>query len=293
MANEFYHVPGATGDPAEGISTKAYSANYLKALYDKFGAWKHIRNFTADVSSYGESVTIPSFPRLTASDISMSDGTYTANDTAITPQTVTINKPKAVGFKVPRMVYMQAKLDVQSAFAAAAADAVHNSMEIEMVKLIPSITNTAGTLGSDLDEDKINAAVGKLVENHVPLTNPQDFVWILPASQYGAVKKLRGYDKYRIMAQQTDANGTRDVQADLETLAGFPLFFRNDSEMTVSGGKIGGLFYVDSVGIAIQRMPALEPPVRIPGSVNIELLTWAHFGIALIKKEVAVKILTK
>lgn len=291
--NEMYHVPGASGDPAEGISAKAYSINYIKALYDKKGAWKHIRNFTADVTAFGESVTVPSFPRLTAQDVSFSDGSYTADNTAIDPQTILINKAKAVSFKVPRMVYMQSKLDVQSAFAAAAADAVANSMEVEMVKLISGLTNTAGTLGTDLDEAKLNAAIGKLVENHVPLTKPEDFCWILPASQYGAVKALRGYDNYRIMAQQTDANGTHDVQANLETLMGFPLFFRNDTEMTVSGGKIGGLFYVDSVGIGIQKMPSLEPPVRIPGTVNIELLTWSLFGIKVIKPAVACKILTK
>ena len=289
-----YHVPGATGDPAEGISSKQYSVNYLKALYDKFGAWKHVRNFTADVFSAGESVTVPSFPRLTAQPISFTDGSYgSANKTTITPQTILINIANSVPLQVPRMTYMQSKLDVQAAFAAAAADACHNDLEIQMVKLIPSITNTAGTLGADLDEDKINASIGKLVDNHVALTHHEDFVYILPSSQYGAVKKLRGYENYRIMAQQTDTNGTRDVQANLETLMGFPLFFRNDDEMVVSGGRLGGLFYVDSVGIAIQRAPALEPPVRIPGTVNIELLTWYLAGIKLMKPEVAVKILTK
>lgn len=293
MANEFYHVPEATGDPAEGVSAKAFSANYLEALYGKIGAWKHIRNFTADVSAFGESVTVPSLPTLTAGNISFTDGSYTADNTAVDHPTIVINKAKQVSHKIPRTVYHQAKINVEAAFAANAAKAVAKSMDSEMIALIAALTNIAGTLGADLDEDKLNAAVGKLVENEVELEDPQKFVWILPASQYSAVKKLRGYDNYRIMASQTDANGTRDVQADLQTLLGFPLYFSNDSALTVSGGKIGGLFYKDSVGIAIQRMPSMEPIQRVPGTINLELLTWTLFGIKALKPSLAVKLLTK
>lgn len=292
--NELYHVPGATNDPAYGVAAKAFSVNYLKALYDKMGAWKHVRNFGADVAAFGESVTIPSFPRLTAVDASLTDGTYTAEDTSITPQTILINKVKAVGYKIPEPVFFQSKLDVRSAFAEEAGRAVSNAIEVEMVKLIPSITNTAGTLGSDLDEGKVLAAIGKLVENHADVSNPEDMVFVLPASQFAAVHALKGYaTSFRILAGSSDAEGSKDVRAALDTLYGIPVFFRSDSEMTVSGGKIGGLFYKDSVGIAIQRMPALRQPMPIAGTLNLEMLTWALFGISLIKAAVAVKILTK
>lgn len=294
MANEMYHIPGATNDPAYGVSAKAFSVNYLEALYDKMGAWKHVRNFAADVSAFGESVTIPSFPRLTAVNASLTDGTYTAEDTSITPQTILINKAKAVGYKIPEPVFFQSKLDVRSAFAKEAGKAVSDSIEVEMTALIPSISNTAGTLGSDLDEGKCLAAIGKLVENHVDVSNPNDLCWVLPASQFAAVHALKGYAvSYSINAGASDAEGSRDLRASLDTLYGIPVFFRSDASMTVSGGKEGALFYKDSVGIAIQRMPALRQPMPIPGTINLEMLTWALFGISLIKAECAVRILTK
>ena len=294
MANEMFHIPGATNDPAYGVSAKAFSVNYLKALYDKQGAWKHVRNFSADVSAFGESVTIPSFPRLTAVDASLTDGTYTAENTAITPQSILINKAKAVGYKIPEPVFHQAKLDVRAAFAEEAGRAVSDSIEVEMVKLIPSIVNEAGTLGADLDEGNCLAAIGKLVENHVDVSNPDELVWVLPASQFAAVHALKGYAvSYQINAGSSNAEGSRDIRAALDTLYGIPVFFRSDTDMTVSGGKIGGLFYKDSVGIAIQRMPALRQPMPIPGTLNLEMLTWALFGISLIKAECAVKVLTK
>lgn len=294
MANELYHIPGATNDPAYGVSAKAFSVNYLKALYDKMGAWKHVRNFDADVSAFGESVTIPSFPRLTAVDASLTDGTYTKEDTAITPQTILINKAKAVGYQIPEPVFFQAKLDVRAAFAEEAGRAVSNSIEVEMVKLIASLSKTAGSLGTDLTEPLVLAAIQSLVENHVDVSNPEDMCFILPSSQFAAVHALKGYaNSYRIVAGSSDAEGTRDVRASLDTLYGIPVFFRSDTQMTVSGGKIGGLFYKDSVGIAIQRMPALRQPMPVPGTINLEMLTWALFGIAILKNEVAVRILTK
>jgi hypothetical protein len=191
-------------------------------------------------------------------------------------------------------VFFQSKLDVRTAFAEAAGTAISNAMEVSMVKLIPSISNTAGTLGSDLDDAKILAAIQSLVTNHVDVSDPNDMCFVLPSSQFAAVHSLKNYaSSFRIQAGNTDAEGAKDLQATLDTIYGIPVYFRSDAEMTVSGGKLGGLFYRDSVGIAIQRMPALRQPLPVPGTLNLEMLTWALYGISLIKPEVSVKILTK
>lgn len=288
-----YHIPGATNDPAYGIAAKAFSINYLKALYDKPGAWRRLVNFDADVSAYGESVTIPVFPRLTAQDASLTDGTYTAEDTSITPATILINKYKVVGYKVPDNVLLQSKINVQTAFAEEAARAVSDSIDGELVELIPSLTRTAGSLGSDLTEAYCLAALQSLVTYHVDLSNPNDFVWVLPASQFAAVHGLKSYTSYTINAGSSNAEGMADVRATVDTLFGFPVHFRSDSAMTVSGGKVGGLFYRDSVGVAIQRMPSMRAPLPIAGTINTELQTRALFGIAILKNDVAVKMLCK
>ena len=293
MANEMYHVPGASGDPAAGVAAKAFSINYIKALYDKPGAWKRLRNFDADVSAYGESVTVPSFPRLVAQTASTTTGAFNYDATAIAPETILINKSNVVPFSVPDIVLHQAKMDVKAAFAEAAGMAVSDSMDHELVKLNPSFTtNTAGALGSNLTDAYLCDAIGKLVANHVDTSNPMDFVWVLPASQYSATRQLKSYETFRMTPSMNNAEGGSDITPALDTLHGIPVHFRSDAEMSVSTGRIGGLFYRDSIGIAIQRMPSMLPIQRVPGTINWELVCYALFGIAILKEPVGVKILT-
>jgi len=291
----FNTIPASASDPMFGLSAKQYSLQYLKALYAKQGAWKHLRNFDADVANFGESVSFPSFPRLTAVNVTASTGGFTNNDDSVTQQTVTINKSKVVSFQIPEQNIIQAKIDVKAAFAEAAANAVTNSIDEEVVGLIASIaTNSAGSLGADLSETYCLAAMGKLVENYVPMSNPEDLCWILPASQFGPVHALKGYaNSYRIVAGSSDAEGSRDVQANVDSLYGIPVYFRNDSAMTISGGKQGGLFFRDSVGVAIQRMPHMRPIVYVPDTINIQMATHALFGVSLVKEYVACVLNTK
>lgn len=292
MSSEMYHIPGATNDPAYGVSAKAFSANYLEALYSRQGAWKQLINFSADVANFGESVTVPSFPTLTAADASLTDGTVANNASSVLAKTILINQAKAIRYTIPENVLMASKIDAQAAFAKEAGKAVNVSIDAEVIELIPSFTHTAGTLGSDLDEGKCLAALQSLVEHGVDLgMASSECVWILPYTQFGAVKALKGYTNYQTTGGSTD--GGMDLNAVVDTLYGIPVFFKNDSNMTVTGGKIGALIYKDAVGVAVQRMPSMRPPTPVTGSINVEFLTWALFGVAILKDDVAVKILTK
>ena len=283
--------------PGFGIATQAYSISYLKALYDRIGAWKYTRNFTADVTAFGQAVNIPSFPRLTAVDVLSSTGVFTYDNTSITQQQIIINKEKAVAYSVPEPVLLQSKVDLRMAFAEEAGRAVSDCLDHEFAKLIPSLTtNSVSSLNVDLTETILWNAIGKLVANHVDVANTNDLVWILPSTQYGIVHTaLKNYAvSYRIQAPNTNADGSADIQPQLETLMGIPCYFRSDSELQVSAAAAyGGLFYRDAVGIAIQRMPAMRAPQYIPGTINLEMLTWALFGIATLKQEVACLLKTR
>ena len=286
--------PATSATPGYGLASRAYSVNYLKALYDREGAWKHLWNGSGDVANFGESIILPSFPRLSAVDVTVSTGAVAYDNSSITPQTVAINKFKAVAYSVPEYIFRQSKLSVETAFAAEAGRAVSDVTDHELVKLISSLTtNSAGSLGADMTEAYMWAALGKLVDNHVDLSNPNDFVWVLPSSQFAAIHTLKGYASFRIGQGSVNSDGKSDVQANILTLAGIDVHFRADSEMTVTGGKIGGLFYRDSVGVAFQRNPSMRQPWPVPGSINTELLTYSMFGISIIKDACAVKILTK
>ena len=297
MAGIMYDVAGTgSGYPASGTAAQAFSINYLKAFYDRPGAWKHLVNFDADVSAWGQTVTVPIFPRLTAQDVTNSTGAFTYDNTSILPGVVNINKQKVVPFCPTYPVMTQSKIDIPTAFAEAAGKAVADSIDHEVVKLIASLsTNSAGSLSSNLTEAALDDALGTLVANHVDVeSNPQDLVWILPSTQFSAVRQLKGYDKaYRIVAPSTDSEGAADLKPFISTINGIEVHFRTDSEMGVSTGRIGGLFHRDSVGIAIQRMPSMLPPQRVPGTTNMEYVCLALYGVSTLKEYLACKVLCK
>lgn len=294
MSNELYvNNPGTNAEPAFGLISKAYSLQYLKGLYARPGAWKHVLNMTTD-ATFGETVSLAQFPNLTAVDVTSSTGSFAYNSTSILQRTVSMNKLKAVPHSVPEYVIVQSKYDVKALLAENAAKAVNDSIDHEMMKLISSLsTNSAGTANYDLTETNILVALQKLADNKVPLDNPNDLVWILPSSQFAAVHALKNYTNYRIWSGAPDAEGGNDVKANVLTLMGIDVHFRVDSEMTVTSGKIGGLFHRDSVGIAIQRAPSMRQPMPIPGTINTEILTYAIYGINLLDEARAVKILCK
>jgi len=303
MANEFYGRPGSgttySSDAAYGVLAKIYSANYVNALYDRPRAFMKLRNFTAEVKSAGSSVMIPVFPRLTAQAVSLTDGSITSENTAIEQAELVINKSYGVDYRVPMNVLAQTQLpDLAGALAANSAAAIVDQIDKTIVTdIIPDITTVAtsnhvGTLGTDMDETQVLDALGVLVKNHVNMENTSDFVWILPASQFGVIHKLKGYTNYRILPGN-GTEGGQDVQAKVLTLAGIDVHFRNDTAMSVTGGKLGGLFYRDSVAVAIQREPTLLPVTRVPSTILMDFFSWCLYGVKLMKPTVACQIRTK
>lgn len=289
-----YHEAGATGDTGAAVSVKQYSANYLRGLYDRPGAHQHLNSFIDDLK-FGESVTMPIVDRQTAAEIG-ANGTLQADGTVGTPGTILVDHRPGVRHLVRAdTLRYQSKVDVPSLIAQAQIDSLNDAIGVALCSLIPSASNYVGTVGSDLTEDTINAAVQKLLDNHVSLDNPNDFVWVLPSSQYAVVRKLTGSyaSNYRIVRGMGSDGQMADIQMRVDTLLGVEVFWKNNTTMTVSGGKIGGLFYKDSVGVAIQRTPTLEPAVRVPGSINWEYLGWTLFGMNMLKPLLACELRTK
>lgn len=285
--------PATSSEPAVGLSARVYSLKYIKGLYARPGAWKHLINTTAD-AGYGESVNLAQLPSLTAVNVTASTGAFSYDNTSILQRTIIMNKFKAVPHSVPEYILLQSKYDVKSLLAENAAKAVNDSIDYELTSLIASLsTNSAGSANADLTETYVFNALQKLAENLVPMDNLQDLVWDLPASQFSPVHLLKGYTSYRIWSGDSDAEGSGDLRANILTLCGIDVHFRTDTSMTVTSGKIGGLFHRDSVGIAIQRAPAMRQPMPIPGTINTELLTYAIFGISLLDEKRAVQILCK
>lgn len=282
----FYHaIPSTSSEAAHGVSAKAYSLQYLRGLYARPGAWKHMLNTTSD-AGFGEAVYLAQMPSLTAVDVTVATGAFDYDATSVLQRTITIDKIKAIGHSVPEYVITQSKYDVKSLLAENAAKSVNDSIDLEMAKLCASIsTNSAGSVGTDLTETYVFTALQKLADYKVPMDNPADLVWILPSSQFAAVHLLKGYTSYRIWSGESDAEGSKDVRANILTLCGIDVHFRNDTALTVTGGHIGGLFHRDSVGVAIQRAPAMRQPMPIPGTINTELLCFAMFGINLLDEK--------
>ena len=283
-------IPATSADPAFGVSAKAYSLKYLEALYAKPGAWKHMMNVTSD-AGFGETVSMGELSAVTPVDVTVSTGAFSYDNTSILQRTVTMDKIKAVAHSIPEHTMVQSKYDVKSLLSMNAGDALTDSIDGEMAELIASIsTNSAGSANADLTEAYVFDALQALVTNNVKLTNPKDLCWILPGTQFGAIHGLKGYTAYRVFNNGVNAEGSNDIRADVLTLAGIDVYFRNDSALTVTSGKIGGLFQKDSVGVAIQKAPTFRVS-PIPGTVNTELLAYCIFGINLLQEKRAVKVL--
>ena len=294
MANEYYNMnPSTSADPLHGFAARSYSVDYLKGLYHEKQAWKKLRNQTSD-AGFGESVTLGVMPTLVAQDVNISTGAVTALDTSVVASTIVMSHEKAVLLRLRQPQISQSKVDIKSAFAEAAGKACAESVDFELAKLFASMTeNSAGSLGADLTEAYILAAMQKLIEDNVTFTNPNDFVFCLPGSQFAAVKGLKDYGSYSINAGSSNSEGMADVIARVDTLYGIDVVWMNHSGLTVTGGKYGALLHKDSVGVAISKQISPLDPIRVSGTTNYEMGSSVIFGVDILDATRACLLLTK
>jgi hypothetical protein len=280
MANEYYvSNPSTAADPANGLASRAYAAEFIGGLYNEKFAWKKLLNKTSD-AGFGESVSVTLFPTLTAVDVTNSTGAYSNINTSITASVVVMDKQKAVPARITAPIISQYKGDIKAAFAQESGKALGASCDIELAKLAASLTeNSAGSLGAALTDAYILAAMTELVKDNLNFVDANQYVWMLPASQFGAIKGLKSYAAYQINAGSTMTDGGADIRPMVETLHGIDVVFSNAAGLDVTGGKYGMLLHRDSVGVAFSKQFTMEPPMRVPGTTAIEMLTHCIYGI--------------
>ena len=280
MANEYYNMnPSTAADPLHGFAAKSFSAEYLAGLYAKKHAWKKLKNMTSD-AGFGESVAIGVMPALVAQDVNISTGAVTALDTSVTASTVVMSHEKAVLVRLRQPQISQSKVDIKAAFAEAAGMACADSIDFELAKLLASLTeNSAGSLGADLTDAYIQAALQTLVEDNVSVDNVNDLVFMLPGAWYGVCRGLKDYGNYTINAGNSATEGMADIQARIDTLYGIQVVWANYSPMSVTGGKYGLLAHRDAIGCAISKQISPLDPQRVSGTTNYEMGASVIFGI--------------
>jgi len=285
MANEYYNMnPSTDADPLHGFATRGYSVDYLKGLYHEKHAWKKLRNQTSD-AGFGESVTLGVMPTLVAADVNISTGAVSALDTSVTASTIIMSHEKAVLVRLRQPQIEQSKVDIKAAFAEAAGRACAESIDFELAKLFASLTeNSAGSLGADLTEAYLLAAMQELIKDNLSFTNPNDFVWVLPGTQFAAVKGLKDYGNYSINAGSSNSEGIADVVARVDTLFGIDVVWGNHSGMSVTTGKYGALLHKDSIGVAISKQISPLEPIRVSGTTNYEMGSSVIFGVDILDK---------
>ena len=113
MGDVIYNAnPATSADPGYGVSSRAYSLQYLKGLYAREGAWKHMLNTTSD-AGFGESVNLAEFPSITAIDVTSSTGSFSYDTSSILQRSITMNKLKVVPHQVGEHLVLQSKYDVK------------------------------------------------------------------------------------------------------------------------------------------------------------------------------------
>lgn len=214
MANE-------TGLDSTGISTAVPAwlrTLALEARYASQKIWGHCLNamegdelVTGQIKKAGDRVTLQVFPKLTASDISTTDGSCTDTEVSPTAVSVVINKWKNISVNLVDIVDYQAILNWEREFARSFGSGIGEKQDDDVLALVASLTTNVDSSGGAFLDPKVRAAQLMLDDLEVP--REERFWGICPQAH----ADLLGQDKFTL------ANTTgfdRGVQVDKGRVVG-------------------------------------------------------------------------
>ncbi len=246
-------------------------------------------------------------------------GTFSANNKAAngavtlqTPSngadvTVTLNKHKEVSFLVEDVARAQANQDILARYISAAVPAIAEAIEADLFALYSGLSQSVGTSGTDISAATVRAAVKKLNDAKVPLTNrylvisPKDQIALLgdtdlstyfASAQADAVKRgelgpLYGLDTY--MSQLVPVvSGTPDSTKNLAFhKEAFILAMRALPEPPANSGARSVAMRDPDSGLVI-RVTSAYNPTYLGVQVTLDVL----YGVAELRDAAGVVVLS-
>lgn len=201
----------------------------------------------------GQSIEVPFVPSAVAND-KVANTQVTLNGATATKVSILINKHKESSYVVEDILGMQSKYDLRSEFTKAAAYAIVEAIDTDiLVELKAGTTNTAlGTFGTALVDSVIVAAKVALDTAKAPST---DRTLALDPYQSGELLKIDKYVRYDALGTGkaiTNGNLGYIYNFDVVMSQNFPFVAGTPDQHT------GVAFHKDAVAIAHQQKPRTQ-----------------------------------
>lgn len=234
----------------------------MEALYNTTVLLNLVKHYDAEVSSMGQSVTVPFMPSMTAAD-KVANQQVTLNGQTATTVVITVNKHKEASVVIEDFLNVQSKYDLRSEFTTGLGQAIGVQIDSDIyTELLAGVTQTAGTFGTAISDAAVLSAKLQLDNAIVPFTDRSIVVDPTGNSQFLAIDKFVRYD----------ALGTGKAIEDgkLGNIYGFTVYMSQNLP-TVAGTPAqhtGVAFHKNVQGVAVQQKP------RVQAQYKQEFLGW-------------------
>jgi hypothetical protein len=244
---------GQTTTTGNVFRPNVWANDVMDILKSELVLLPRIKHYDQEVASFGQSVEVP-FVAAAAANDKAANTQVTLNGQTATKVSILINKHKESSYIVEDILKMQAKYDLRSEFTKAAAYAIAEAIDTDILtELKAGSTNTAvGTFGTPLADSVVVAAKVALDTAKAPQT---DRTLAVDPYQQGEMLKIDKYVRY-------DALGTGKAieNGRVGTIYGFEVVMSQNIPFTAGAPDQHSAvaFHKDAVGIAHQQKPRTQ-----------------------------------
>jgi len=223
-----------------------WSAEALVAMRKNLVFAENVNRQWEKEATIGKSVYVPSVSHL--------DARAKVENTAITFQTNTetavqilIDKWYYAAFGIEKMVRKQGKMDIVAKYQNELGYALAKQVDSDLAALVPGLSQTVGTLGTNLSDDNLRRAKQYLDDADVPLANR--VIVINPAEE----NNFLSFDRYT-SADYVNTN-TPVLNGEIGKLYGVPVLKTTNLNAPSAGQAACVMMHKEAFALVIQSQP--------------------------------------
>lgn len=248
MANEII-------TPLVGVAIAKLVASYvMPALRPVFVMAELVnRDFSADLQSEGDTITVPMAPTMTANVLAEA-GSVQLQNPALGSVDITLTQHVESSFFIPDHTRILARPDLIQTYMTSAVLAVANQIETDLMNQFPYLTynSTQGTQGTPLTEAVIDATESALFAAKVPEGEPRNLV--VSATAYSDLRQIPRFTERRMIGGVGEAMRT----GTLSEIKNFRVV-RSQLTPVISSTQYCLAFHRDALALVTRRLPSIPP----------------------------------
>lgn len=248
MANEII-------TPLVGVAIAKLVASYvMPALRPVFVMAELVnRDFSADLQSEGDTITVPMAPIMTANVLAEA-GSVQLQNPALGSVDITLTQHVESSFFIPDHTRILARPDLIQTYMTSAVLAVANQIETDLMNQFPYLTynSTQGTQGTPLTEAVIDATESALFAAKVPEGEPRNLV--VSATAYSDLRQIPRFTERRMIGGVGEAMRT----GTLSEIKNFRVV-RSQLTPVISSTQYCLAFHRDALALVTRRLPSIPP----------------------------------